>query len=128
MVVVLGKVPSRQGGFGSLRCLYIFPVRLELCNKTVDHFHSGSIGQLVVLYLPICPTRRLWKNGVQLKLCGSLEAQTVLPLRSYLRIDTVAEVPLEILVEKTRSDGLTLMFQEKSLNAIQNSGNIIALS
>lgn len=71
-------------------------------------------------YLPIYPARKLWKNGVQLKLCGTLEAPTILPLLSYLRVDTVAEVPLEILVEKTRSDGLTLMFQETSFRVIQN--------
>jgi hypothetical protein len=71
-------------------------------------------------YLPICPTKKFQKGGVQLKLCGSFEGQTILRLLSYVRIDKVEEVPLEILSETVRCDGLGVMLQEKSFGTLQN--------
>lgn len=53
-----------------------------------------------------------------MKLCGSFEGQTILRLLSYVRIDKVEEVPLEILNEIIRSDGLGVMLQEKSFNTL----------
>ena len=64
--------------------------------------------------------KKFQKNGVQLKLCGSFEEQTVLPLKSFVRIDNIKEVPLEILIGEFRWDGLNLMFQEKSFDTIQH--------
>jgi hypothetical protein len=60
-----------------------------------------------------------------LKLCGSFEGQTILPLRSYLRIDDIEEVPLGILIEEFRSDGLSLMLQEKSFDTVQHCLRIV---
>jgi hypothetical protein len=71
-------------------------------------------------YLPIYPTKKFQKGGVQLKLCGSFEGETKLRLLSYIRIDNVKEVPLQILAESVRSDGLGVMLQEKSFRTLQN--------
>jgi hypothetical protein len=69
---------------------------------------------------PPGPTRKLQNGGVQLKLCGSFEGQKILRLLSYVRIDKVEEVPLSVLSETTRSDGLGVMLQEKSFGTLQN--------
>jgi hypothetical protein len=75
-------------------------------------------------YLPIHPTRKHKSSrksgGVQLKLCGSFEAQTWLPLRSYLRIDNPEEVPLEILDGVFRHDGLDTMLLQESFDTVVN--------
>lgn len=39
---------------------------------------------------------------------------------SYVRIDKVEEVPLEILRETIRSDRLVVMLQERSFGVLQN--------
>ena len=70
-------------------------------------------------YLPIYPTKKHRKGGIQLKLCGSFEEQTILNLRSYVRIDEVQVVPLEILRKTFRWDGLGIMLQEKSFRTLQ---------
>ena len=55
-----------------------------------------------------------------MKFCGSFEGESILRLLSYVRIDNVQEVPLEILSETIRSDGLGVMLQEKSFNTLQH--------
>jgi hypothetical protein len=75
-------------------------------------------------YLLIYPTRKFQKGGIQLKLCGGFEEETILRLLSYVRIDNVEEVPLEILSETTRSDGLGVMLQEKSFGTLQSCSGI----
>jgi hypothetical protein len=55
-----------------------------------------------------------------LKLCGSFEGETILHSLSYVRIDKVEEVPLEVLSETTRSDGFGVALQEKSFGILQN--------
>lgn len=77
---------------------------------------TASLGH----YLPIHPTKKFRKGGVQLKLCDSFGVQTELSSRSYVRIDGIEEVPLEILSEATRSDGLSLMLKEKSFATLQH--------
>jgi hypothetical protein len=59
-----------------------------------------------------------------LKLCGSFEGQTILRSLSYVRIDKVEEVPLEILSESFRSDWLSVMLQEKSFVTLQNCSGL----
>ncbi|PVH71215.1 hypothetical protein DL98DRAFT_435621 [Cadophora sp. DSE1049] len=68
-------------------------------------------------YLPIYPTRKPQKSGLQLRLCWSLERQTILRLLSYVRIDKVEEAPLS---EATKLDRLGVMSQEKSFSTLQN--------
>lgn len=72
-------------------------------------------------YLPTYPPKgNFRKKNVQLKLYDSSEARTVLDLYSYLRIDGIEEVPLEVLSEATRPDGLGLMLLEKSFSTLQH--------
>lgn len=40
--------------------------------------------------------------------------------KSYIRIDNVREVPLEILKDTYRSDGLCIMLAEASFNTLRN--------
>ena len=72
-------------------------------------------------YLPIFPTKKFQKGGIQLKLCDSFDEQTLLRLRSYIRINNVKEVPLEILDEMTRCDGFNIMLQQNSFDVLDNA-------
>jgi len=104
MVVVLGKALQRPPGW----------VRIVTVTSSLPATFEPN------RYLPIYPTKKHKKGGVQLKLCGSFERQTTLPPLSYVRVDKVEEVPGEILSERTRSDGLGVMLQEKSFSTLQN--------
>ncbi|KFY69677.1 hypothetical protein V496_00035 [Pseudogymnoascus sp. VKM F-4515 (FW-2607)] len=79
MVVVLGKAMNRPPGW----------VRIVTVTSTLPTIFDPNY------YLPIHPNKKLQKGGVQLKLCGSFEGQTILRKLSYVRIDEVAEVPRE---------------------------------
>jgi hypothetical protein len=59
-----------------------------------------------------------------LKIYGNFEGQTILRLLSYVRIDKVEVVPLKILSETIRSDGLGVVLQEKSFSTLQNCSGI----
>jgi hypothetical protein len=56
-------------------------------------------------YLPIYPTKKFQKGGVQRKFWRGNNVT----LSSYIRIDNVKEVPLQVLAESVRSDGLGVM-------------------
>lgn len=71
-------------------------------------------------YVPLYPTKKHRKGGVQLKLCGTLGQPTILRGLSYIRIDNVEEVPLEILRGENRCDGLQIMLLENSFNVLTN--------
>ncbi|KAF2675036.1 hypothetical protein BT63DRAFT_450022 [Microthyrium microscopicum] len=107
MVVVLGKAFGRPPGW----------VRIVNVTSTLPEAYDPT------RYLPIHPNRKFRKGGIQLKLCGSWEQDTLLPKFSYIRIDNVQEVPLEILMETTRWDGLGVMLQEKSFSTLLSVTN-----
>jgi hypothetical protein len=71
-------------------------------------------------HIPLHPTRKHHKGGVQLKLHDTFDMQTRLPSLSYIRIDSLKEVPLQVLREVTRPDGLRVMLQEKSFKTLVN--------
>jgi len=108
MVVVLGKALERPPGW----------VRIVTVTSTLPTAFDPNH------YVPIYPTKKHQKGGIQLKLCGSFEGETILRLLSYVRIDKVEEVPLEILSETIRSDGLSVMLQEKSFGTLQNCSGL----
>jgi hypothetical protein len=123
MVVVLGKALERPPGWVRIVTVCVYSThtselfQFDQVTSTLPTTFDPNYHQH---YLPICPTRKLQKGGVQLKLCGSFEQQTTLRLLSYVRIDKVEEVPLEVLSEIPRSDGLGVMLQEKSFHTLQN--------
>ncbi|EHK50805.1 hypothetical protein TRIATDRAFT_296879 [Trichoderma atroviride IMI 206040] len=104
MVVVLGKALQRPPGW----------VRIATVTPTLPATFDSNH------YLPIYPTGKHQKGGVQLKLCGSFDGQTILRLLSYVKVDEIEEVPLEILSEIYRSDGLSISLQEKSFGPLQH--------
>lgn len=53
-------------------------------------------------------------------LCGSSEKQTWLPKRSYLRIDALEEVPLEVLNAVPKRGDLDVMLKQPSFRAVVN--------
>jgi len=55
-----------------------------------------------------------------LKLCGTVGVRTELRLRSYIRVDNVEEVPLEVLYRETRPDGLSVTLLESSFVVLVN--------
>ncbi|KAI9871147.1 MAG: hypothetical protein M1830_003261, partial [Pleopsidium flavum] len=67
---------------------------------------------------PYIPNKKSRETRIQLKLCNSWEVGTELVKRSYVRIDTEYEVPLDMLIEAYRSDGLRLMLQSDSLQKV----------
>jgi hypothetical protein len=70
-------------------------------------------------YLPVYPRKKLEKWNVQLRLCGTYGRPTQLPSVAYVKINDPKTVPLHILREKTRADGLVVMFQQKSYDMLR---------
>ena len=68
-------------------------------------------------YLPIYPSRKNQRTGIQLHLRSSCEEWTELYRRSYARVDTECIFPIQIL-KRTPEEGLQEL-QSKSRQAVQ---------
>jgi hypothetical protein len=114
MVIVLSKGPNTPAGWARIATVCTrYNLFMNVASKLPQTFISD-------LFLPIYPTRKFCKNGVQLRLCSIFESESILPLRSYLRMDGIEEVPIDVLYEINRRDGLPLIPQEKPFCTMHN--------
>lgn len=118
MVLVLGRVPN-QRDFVRIVTVSIpdpkfsgFRSHLTQITSSVDPNVDGSD------YLPIYPSRKNQRTGIQLHLRSSFEQWTELYQRSYARVDTECIVPIQIL-KRTPEEGLQFELQSKSRQAVQ---------
>lgn len=102
MVLVLGRVPSQPG-----------LVRIVTITSSVDPNVDWRD------YLPIRPSKKNRRTGIELYLRSSADRWVEMDLRSYARVDTECTVPLQIL-KKTPEEGLQFELSSKSLRSVQH--------
>ncbi|KAF6219385.1 hypothetical protein HO133_005211 [Letharia lupina] len=103
MVLVLGRVPSQPGLRSQLTQI------MSSVDPNVDWRD----------YLPIRPSKKNRRTGIQLYLRSSADRWVEMDLRSYARFDTECTIPLQIL-KKTPEEGLQFELSSKSRRSVQH--------
>lgn len=79
------------------------------------------------LFVPIVPARKNKVTGMHMHLCDNPYGRTGLVLPSFLRVDSLTDVPAEVLVPQ-QSQGKDMELQEQSYRSLLHFLRIRKLS
>ena len=118
MVMVLAW--SNRPRWVQIATVSIFASHAQNLIKREQITSSAASTAQYAMYLPIYPAKKNQSTGIQLKLCNTWEeGWTFMEKNSYVKLDVVYEMPVELLRAAEGANGRQLELQSKSWRRVE---------